>query len=318
MNEKPYFNPSALQGKSQNKSSKFKKKKGNFEKNPIRLLIWGAIIAFILSGLLAIKNSTTAMKEVHTYKERISKLETTLEKVNQQQLLNTPETNAALKRFLTLYFTIPIERAKQDEREKKLQTYNNSLSFRLVNQPKESQTVSILENYGYQEHNGVMEATFYLKTKAEGGQENESFVTVRFSQSKKGYTIHSLPNQLAYVPEQWIAHDKVKTPGIPNKPLDNKKAVSEVKTFVAQFLKEYQENNQENLRYLMKDVQGLPEGLTIQSKELAIYGEPESPVVTTTLLLTQAGTDIVLSETIQLYLTTTEDGKYFIEKMTYE
>ena len=318
MNDKPYFDPSALSEKPTKKVKKFKKKKGNYEKNPIRMLIWGAIFAFILSGLLAVKNSNTAIKEVHTYKERIAKLETKLEKMNQQQLLNIPETNAALKRFLTLYFTVPMERAKQDERERLLQVYNPSLSFRLAAQPKESQSISVLENYGYQERNGVTEATFYLKTRSEGGQENESFVTVRFSQSKNGYTIHSLPNQLAYEPNVWIAHDKVKTPGIPNKPLDNKKAVSEVKTFVAQFLKEYQENNQENLRYLMKDVQGLPEGLTIQSKELAIYGEPESPVVTTTLLLTQAGTDIVLSETIQLYLTTTEDGKYFIEKMTYE
>ncbi|MEI5995630.1 conjugal transfer protein [Candidatus Enterococcus mansonii] len=318
MNEKPYFNPSALKGKPLKKASKFKKKKGNYEKNPVRMLIWGAILAFILSGLLAVKNSNTAIKEVHTYKERISKLESTLEKVSQQQLLNLPETNAALKRFLTLYFTIPIERSKQDERERSLQGYNNSLSFRLVNQPKESQVVSILENYGYQERNGVTEATFYLKTKAENGQENESFVTVRFSQSKKGYTIHSLPNQLAYAPEKWIAHDKAKTTAVPNQPLDDKKAVSEVKTFVVQFLKEYQENNQENLRYLMKDVQGLPKGWTIHSKELAIYGESKNPVVTTTLQLTQEKTDIVLSETIQLHLTTTEDGKYFINEMTYE
>ena len=318
MNEKPYFNPSALQGKPVKKSKKLKKKKRNYEKNPVRILIWGVIIAFIASGLLAVKNSNTAIKEVHTYKERISKLESTLEKVNQQQLLNLPETNAALTRFLTLYFTIPMERAKQDERERTLQVYNNSLSFRLVNQPKESQIVSILENYGYQERNGVTEATYYLKTKDENGQENESFVTVRFSQSNKGYTIHSLPSQLAYNPEKWIAHDKAKTTAVPNQPLDDKKAVSKVKTFVSQFLKEYQENNQENLRYLMKDVQGLPKGLTIQSKELAIYGDSDNPIVTTTLQLTQENTDIVLSETIQLYLSTTEDGKYFINEMTYE
>lgn len=278
----------------------------------------GAIFAFILSGLLAVKNSNTAIKEVHTYKERIAELETKLEKVNQQQLLNIPETNAALKRFLTLYFTVPMERAKQDERERLLQTYNPSLSFRLAAQPKESQSISVLENYGYQERNGATEATFYLKTRSEGGQENESFVTVRFSQSKKGYTIHSLPSQLAYEPNVWIANDKGKTTAIPNKALDDKKAEAKVKTFVAQFLKEYQENNKENLRYLMKDVQGLPKGWSIRSKELAVYGESEKPVVTTTIQLTQEKTGVVLNETIQLHLTTTEDGKYFIEKMTYE
>lgn len=87
---------------------------------------------------------------------------------------------------------------------------------------------------------------------------------------------------------------------------------------MAQFLKEYQENNKENLRYLMKDVQGLPKGWSIRSKELAVYGESEKPVVTTTIQLTQEKTGVVLNETIQLHLTTTEDGKYFIEKMTYE
>lgn len=319
--EKFHFNPSALQGekkKEKKKKKPFKKKGGNYQKDPIRLFIWAVIVVFIVSGVLAVKNANEAKKSVQEYKGSIEELNQTLEAVTMKQAISTPQTDAFLTRFLTIYFTVPNDREALEQRLEKLQPYNKNLDFRLSTPPKESQQVVTIENYGYQEKDGTLEATYYIKTQHESGLVNESFVTVRFLAIKNGYSIVSLPYQLAYEPETWIQQSKVTDSNQKLSQLDDKQAVTTIKTFVGQFLKEYQENNKENLNYLMKDVQGLPKGWTVESKELAIYGEADSPIVTTTLVLEQAETGVRFNENVQLYLTKTADGKYFIERMTYE
>lgn len=316
--EKFRFNPSALQGKPKKQKKPFNKKGGNYQKDPVRLFIWTVIVVFILSGVLAVKNANEAKKSVQEYQGAIKELNQTLEDITNKQAIDTPQTNAFLTRFLTLYFTISKEREQQEQRMTALQLYNKQLDFRLSTPPREGQQVTLIENYGYQEKNGTLEATYYIKTQLESGRINESFVTVRFLAVQDGYSIVSLPYQLAYEPESWIHQSKIDDPTKQLKTLDDKQSVTKIKTFVAQFLKEYQENNKENLNYLMKDVQGLPTGWTVESKELAIYGEVDHPFVTTTLVLEDVETGIRFHETIQLYLTETEDGKYFIDRMTYE
>ncbi|EGO8595303.1 hypothetical protein EH331_11605 [Enterococcus faecalis] len=323
MNEKqPYFNPSALRDSPKKSKNSKKIKKGkrskSFQKNPIRIFIWLTLFAFILSGLLAIRNASFAVKQGKMYQERITHLEKELKKLNKKQEIQVPETEAFLSGFLREYFTISKDRIENQKRLDQLQGYSKELNFRVSFLPVESQHVVLLENYGYQEMGDTYLATYGLTTRSDKGKTSQSLVKVRFKKQKGKYHVLSLPYQLAYTPENWYSSSSDNKKALPSQSIDDRSVQENVKNFVTQFLKEYQANNTDNLRYLMADVQGLPEGWSVEAKELKILGEKESPVVEMNLILQQKDTQITYNERVQLYLTTTEDGKYFIEKITYE
>ena len=185
--------------------------------------------------------------------------------------------------------------------------------------PQTDLKVVNISNYGYQQKEDSYVGTFFVETKTTQEQEKtfKSIVSVDFKITKKGYQICSMPYQQSDIRNQFVTKNDQKQHEKRSDTLQDIRVKEDVQTFVEQFLKEYEQNNRDNLRYLMREVEGLPANVTVETKDFSVFNTAEKPVVDLTLILTYKDTGIMFQEGLELHLIKNTDGKYFIETIDH-
>lgn len=309
------------------------KKVKTYRTNKIQLFLWILIFAFLMTGVLSIFSGFQARAKVSGAEKKINSLTSEIAELKEMENIDTPATDSFFRRFLNVYFTIDPEAASQEERIEKLKKFNAELDFKLAASPEISQSVVSMRSYGYEQVGDHYVVTYTVETKAEGitrptaetaaSAEEEvvdtfvSNVSVAFKKTKKGYAILGMPYQNEYDPNQYVAEKSSTLEPYSGKELEDKETRQELKTFVEQFLTEYQNNNKENLGYLMKGVEGLGGDKEVELKSLKYYGTKKAPVVEANIVVNNGSTGIGFTENLRLHLTTSKDGKYFIESLEH-
>lgn len=310
------------------------KPKKVYRTDRIRIFLWGLIFTFLITGIFSIFSGFKALSQASKAEEQIASLTSELADLKELENIDTPATDSFFRRFLNVYFTIDTETNSQEERVEKLKKFNSKLDFKLTTSPEVGQSVVSMRSYGYEKVGDHYVVTYTVETKAEGltrptletdSSENEedvvdtfvSNVSVAFKKTKNGYAILGMPYQNEYDPNQYVAEKSSTLEPYSAEELEDKETRKELKTFVEQFLTEYQNNNKENLGYLMAKVEGLGGGKKVELKSLKYYGSKKEPVVEANVVINNGETGIGFSENLRLHLTTSEDGKYFIESLEH-
>lgn len=299
--------------------TKKKKPTKKYRLTALSCLLWGFIFLFIATGIVSIHYGTQAKNEVKIAHEQIEQLAKDMAGLQAMSTIDTPETDSFFRRFISLYFTVSKEAPKQEERQSRLSEFNDELDYKLPSSPKVGQTVYSVRNYGYQEIDGYFLVTYVVETKTEE-DEPKSFVSnvsIPFTKEKGKYTILALPYQQAYDPNALIGKPNDTLEPYQGEALEDKKAQERLKNFSEQFLTEYQANNKENLKYLMKDVEGLNGNQTVELKKISCFGTAESPVVELLTTVGNKGTGISFSENMRLDLSLNSNGEYYIDQLTH-
>lgn len=316
---KPFFSRKGKEQKPTEEKEKNKKKDRAYQKNRMRKLIWAVLIVFVLASIQSIFLSRNALGRLQKTNQQVSILEKKLNKLESEQSLDAPSTNAFLKDFITTYYSVTDDRDKEMKRREKLADYYAPLNYQTGSLPSTQLEVKAIENYGYQQDGDLTIGRFFVETQTtqDKPQTFQSVVNVKFKQTSKGYQICSLPYQQSDTRNTYIE----KNPKTPlesrNDLLQDQAGRERIESFIKQFLKEYEQNNQDNLRYLMKDVEGLPDNVSVKIKDLKVYGTTEKPTVNCTLTLTYKETGIEFQEGLELHLTKNAEGKYYIEQMNH-
>lgn len=301
------------------KSPKKVKKKRTYQVNKIRLVIWIAIFLFIGASVMSIVNSRNAMVGFQKSKQEVARLQKEVDKLSAIQAIDIPTTDAFLKDFLTLYFSVSDEREKELERREQLTNYYTALDYQTTSIPQTKLQVNQIENYGYQQDGKSYVGTFFVETKTVEDEPKyfKSIVGVRFKLTKNGYQIGSLPFQMNDSRSRYITpNNKIKNESR-LEVIQDTNVKKDIQSFVEQFLHEYQENNSDNLQYLMEDVEGLPENVSIEMKDINYYHSEEQPIVNLTLVLTYKETGIKFNQGLELHMVKREDGKYFVKELIH-
>lgn len=299
--------------------TKKKKPTKKYRLNTVSYLLWGFIFLFVVTGIVSIYNGIQAKNEVKSAHKQIEQLEKNVASLQVMSTIDTPETDSLFRRFINLYFTVSKEVPKQEERQSKLAEFNNKLDYKLPSSPKVGQTVYSVRNYGYQEIDDYFLVTYTIETRTDE-KEPKSFVSnvsIPFKKDKGKYTILALPYQQEYDPNALVGKSNDTLESYKGEELEDKKAQEAIKNFSEQFLTEYQANNKENLKYLMKDVEGLNANKVIELKKIRYFGTTEKPVVELALTIENKDTGISFNENMRLFLVKNSEGKYSIDTLEH-
>lgn len=314
--KEPTGAPQAIAKPSVRKKKKPPKK---YRLTAISYLLWGLIFLFIATGIVSIHHGIQAKNDVKIAHEKIGQLEKDMASQQAMSMIDTSETDSLFRRFIHLYFTVSKEVPKQAERQSKLSEFNQALDFQLPSSPKVGQTVYSVRNYGYQAVDDYFIVTYTIETKTEE-DEPKSFVfnvSIPFKKDQGNYTILALPYQQAYDPNALIGKSNDTLEPYQGEALEDKQAQERLQNFCEQFLTEYQANNKENLKYLMKDVEGLNGNPTVKLKKISYFGTEEKPVVELLITIGNKGTGISFNETMRLDLSLNNEGEYYIDQLTH-
>ncbi|MGM0020245.1 hypothetical protein IGK80_001124 [Enterococcus sp. DIV0609] len=305
--------------KKNRSQEKLSKKSYTYGASKIRKVIWTVIFLFVFFSCLSIVRSNVVANKLTIANKKIVQLEKQFSQLEMQQQLDVPETEAFFKEFIRLYGEQFKEYEKQQQRSKKLSEYYSELGKMLGQSPRVDTEVTRIENYGYERKGTENIAKFFveIKTKAENSQTFQTILNIPFKVEKGKYQLTGLPYQQNDQRKNLIASTSYEEHQLPTNVLQDQVATKKIRTFVEQFLTEYQENNQENLKYLMKNVEGLPKGLTIETKEFTVYETEDHPVVELSLIMSYANTGVSFEENMELHLSKTTDGKYFIDQLIH-
>lgn len=314
----PFFNAKATKQRPTKKEKKPKKER-SYQKNRMRIVIWAFLILFVLASVQSILLSRNAISQLRSTQTKVTVLEKKLKQVSNDQTLDVPTTNAFLTDFLKTYYSISKDREQEIKRREKLADYYAPLSYQTSSYPQTDLKVNTITNYGYQQKEDSYVGTFFVETKTTQEQEKtfQSVVSVNFKITKKGYQICSLPYQQSDIRDQFVNENKESKHEKRTDTLQDPRAKEDVQTFIEQFLKEYQENNRDNLRYLMREVEGLPANVNAETKDFSVFNTAEKPIVDLTLMLTYKDTGIMFQEGLELHLSKNAEGKYFIETIDH-
>lgn len=283
------------------------------------MIVWGLIFMFILTGIFSIASGFQAKEQATKAEKEISSLRKEITDLKDMANVDTPETDSFFRRFINLYFTVSKEVPKQEERQSRLSEFNHALDYQLPNSPKVGQTVYSVRNYGYQAVDDYFIVTYTVETKTEE-DEPKSFVSnvsIPFRKEKGKYTILALPYQQEYDPNALVGKSNDTLEPYQGETLEDKQAQERLKNFCEQFLTEYQANNKENLKYLMKDVEVLNGNQMVELKKISCFGTAEKPVVELSITVGNKGTGISFNENIRLDLSLNSEGEYYIEQLTH-
>lgn len=282
------------------------------------MIVWGLIFMFILTGIFSIASGFQAKEQATKAEKEISSLRKEITDLKDMANVDTPETDSFFRRFINLYFTVSKEVPKQEERQSKLSEFNHALDYQLPSSPKVGQTVCSVRNYGYQAVDDYFIVTYTIETKTEE-DEPKSFVSnvsIPFTKEKGKYTILALPYQQEYDPNTLVGKSNDTLEPYQGETLEDKQAQERLKNFCEQFLTEYQANNKETLKYLMKEAEGLNSNHAVELKKINYFGTTENPVVELSITVENKGTGISFNENMRLDLSLNREGEYYIEQLT--
>lgn len=297
-----------------------KQKKGkNYSIKKSSLIIWGVLLLFLAITINAIYQANQSQQQLKEVEEKVSMLTNEIGQVKDTQKIDTPETDSFLRRFLNIYFSIPSTNDALKKREEDLKEFNSALDFKQSRLSKVEQQIVSMRNYGYENKEVYYLAKYVVQvaTKEKEPKNFTSTIYIPFTKSNKGYQIVSLPYQVAYEPNEVLAKGGKEPEKTTEDKLEDKAARKNIDTFIEQFLTEYQANNKENLKYLMKDVEGLPPNRVIELLEKGYFGTKEKPIVEVSLSIENKNTSISFKQHMRLYLTLNKDNKYFIERLEH-
>lgn len=314
----PFFNVKATKQRPAKKEKKPKKER-SYQKNRIRIVIWAFLILFVLASLQSILVSRNALSQLRSTQSKVTVLEKELKKISNDQALDVPPTNAFLTDFFKTYYSVSKERDQEIKRREKLANYYAPLGNQTSSTPQTDLKVNTIMNYGYRQKGNSYVGTFFVETKTTQEQEKtfQSVVSVDFKITKKGYQICSMPYQQSDTRNDFVTKNNQRRQEKRSDTLQDLRAKEKIQEFVKQFLKEYEQNNGDNLRYLMREVEGLPANVKVETKDFSVFNTAEKPIVDLTLMLTYKDTGITFQEGLELHLIKNEDGKYFIETIDH-
>lgn len=303
----------------QKKKEKKTKKSTNARANNVRKFIWVVLILFLFSSGLAIVRSNVVATKLSNTNKQLVKLEKQLTQMRTSQQINVPTTDAFFKTFIKLYCEQFQDYEKQRQRKEELDQYLKGMGTMTDQIPRVDTEVTKIENYGYDRKGDDTVGKFWIemRTKSDTPQTFHFFLYVPFRMIKGTYQLTGYPYQQSDQRHALFSGKVADVHESPTMVLQDQRAVEKIKKFVEQFLTEYQENNRENLHYLMKEVEGLPEGINVQINEFRVFHTEDAPVVELTLLLSYGETGVSFEENMQLELAKTSDGNYFIEQLIH-
>lgn len=318
---KPFFKDKKQSATKEKKAQKDKspKKRTAYQRNKVRIVIWVVIILFILSSALAIVRSNVLGLKVSAYKEKIAVLDQRLNQLEKQQTLDVPTTNAFLRDFAKVYCERSKDHDEQVARKEKLGHYYSLLSYQDAQIPMVDTEVVSIENYGYETTGNHYVGKCYVEmaTKEESPKTFRFILTIPFSVKNQKYQICGLPYQQSDTRKKVVTTNKGSDHHSPTTVLQDMKVTETVQDFVKQFLAEYATDDRGNLKYLMREVESLPKGVKVNSEEFKVYGTEKHPVAEFVLKVAYPDTGIEFQENMQLKLSKTSDGKYFIDQVVH-
>lgn len=295
------------------------KKRKKYSTTRLQKIVWAILISFIILSAMSIYSGFQAKSLADKSTKEIKKLNEELAVLKDMTEIDTPATDSFFRRFINVYYSVSTDKDEQADRVNQLSVFNKKLEYKLPTNPEVGQTVYSMRNYGYKKVDDYFVVTYTVETRTneEKPQSFTSNVTIPFTKSEEGYTILSLPYQEEYDPNKYLANENNVLEPDKKEELDDRAVRDELKTFVEQFLTEYQANRKETLNYLMADVEGLGSNKKIELKNIQYFGTKDEPILDLDLSINNADTGIGFAEKMRLELTRTTDNKYFIETLKH-
>lgn len=314
--KKPFFKKTSATNK------KIKDKKGNLKNyrvEKVRLVIWAFIILFIFASFSSIVRSKMLGWKVANYKSEVVQLEKIIGELEKKQAIDTPTTDSFLFDFVSLYCEQYKDQEKQKDRLDRLSNYYKALGYQTDDVPLADTEVVNYENYGYEKSGKHYVGKCYveLKTKQENAQTFSFILCVPFQLKNNQYRICGLPYQQCDTRRKVISSNSEGTHQSPTDVLQDTKVIHRIEKFVDQFLQEYSDDDKENLKYLMKDVESLPSETEAVRKNIRVFHTAENPIVELMIDVKYPDTGIVFTENLQLTMSEIKDGKYFIDQLVH-
>lgn len=327
------------------KSSSFFKKKGKKEVVPKgkrkvstgwRIVAWSVVGLFVVGAGSAFIKSNRATSTVDAMEMNLNTLQEKVNSPDEQEDISGHIENY-FSGFIPLYINTYSDNSLSADRDLKLQSYFGS-GFQIEN-PAVDRKLESMEFFEVEKDGDVQIAKYVVKysvDKMNRNLEKEEMISnteerTKNQESESKKTISQLLSiPFKYVDGTIAIVDYPYFSAVPNQlglldPLekdfgdqvtaDDAKPVVE---FVDQFLKSYAELSADEMKYMMNDPESLNGVYEFSKADTQVYeGKAGKFEVVTLVTFVMPDSELTHVERMQLSISKTSDGKYFVEKLNH-
>lgn len=327
------------------KNSSFFKKKSKKETVPKgkrnvstvwRIVAWSVVGLFVVGAGSAFIKSNRATNTVDAMEMNLTTLKDKVSSPDEQKDISG-HIDTYFSEFIPLYINTYSDNSLSADRDLKLQSYFGS-GFQIEN-PSVDRKLKSTEFYETEKNGDVQIAKYIVKytvdqksadlVKTEVGSGTESGIDEQENENQETISqLLSIPFE--YVDGTIAIADYPYFSAVPNQlglldPLekdfgdqltaDDAKPVVE---FVDQFLKSYAELSAEEMKYMMNDPESLNGVYNFSKADTQVYEGKEGQFEAVTLVtFVMPDSELTHVERMQLSISKTSDGKYFVEKLNH-